>query len=360
LIKMSTAILPFLNTLGRMLGGTLFQLGDFFARISKSPDFQKWLDSMTVTLTLVLELLGGLIQFITVFMSELDKAGGAEIIQTLIDAVEILTFFLASEAGQKAMEGLVHLAIASIAAFTGLLIAILFVIGALEAFAEWFSGTAIPAIGEFFEWIGSHLMAFFTMVGGAIMGFFTMVGAGIREGLEAIKNFFVGLWNSVTGNIGNLLATAKALPSQLLAALGDLGSLLFNAGRNLISGFINGIKSMANTLINTVANLIGQAMSFFPGSPAEQGPLSGQGYSLNRGQRMMEDFARGIESEVPTVRDASSEAVSNIFFGRDSVRVAFEGALPTQEQAQQTGMAVGSGINSQLAARNTRLAVRTL
>jgi len=75
---------------------------------------------------------------------------------------------------------------------------------------------------------------------------------------------------------------------------------------------------------------------------------------------MVQDFAEGIRMEIPDIRAASNEATSNIVFGRDAIRVTFEGALPTEEQAQQTGAAVGAGINGQLAARNTRLAVRTL
>jgi hypothetical protein len=78
------------------------------------------------------------------------------------------------------------------------------------------------------------------------------------------------------------------------------------------------------------------------------------------GQKTMERFAEGIRMEIPAIQAASNEATSNIIFGRDSIRVAFEGALPTEQQAQQTGAAVGAGINGQLAARNTRLAVRTL
>ena len=78
------------------------------------------------------------------------------------------------------------------------------------------------------------------------------------------------------------------------------------------------------------------------------------------GQKTIQRFAEGMKLEIPELRSVSSDMVSNIVFGPGAIRVDFNGQLPTQEQAQQTGSAVGAGINRQLAARDTRLAVRTL
>jgi hypothetical protein len=42
------------------------------------------------------------------------------------------------------------------------------------------------------------------------------------------------------------------------------------------------------------------------------------------------------------------------------VKVGFEGAVPTPEQAQTTGTAAGRGIVNALAMRNTKLQIRTM
>jgi hypothetical protein len=104
-------------------------------------------------------------------------------------------------------------------------------------------------------------------------------------------------------------------------------------------------------------NIIGR---FLPGSPAEEGPLSGSGYSYLRGQRMVSDFAAGIKSETKTLSSVSNMTMGAINFGPGAVRVSYNGVTPTPEQARMTGSAIGSGISGQLAVRNTRLAVRTL
>jgi len=77
------------------------------------------------------------------------------------------------------------------------------------------------------------------------------------------------------------------------------------------------------------------------------------------GQNIIKRFSAGIKMEAPELRTATSEALS-VIFGPNSIGVNFNGALPTNQQAISTGSAVGNGILSQLAARNTRLAVRTL
>jgi len=51
---------------------------------------------------------------------------------------------------------------------------------------------------------------------------------------------------------------------------------------------------------------------------------------------------------------------TGVNFGTGAIQVSFVGVVPTQEEAFRTGAAVGSGIQDQLARRNTRLAVRTM
>lgn len=67
-------------------------------------------------------------------------------------------------------------------------------------------------------------------------------------------------------------------------------------------------------------------------------------------------LASGLMS--PTYGNGSSN--SNVTFGPGAVSVSFSGVVPTQGEAYRTGQAVGAGVADILAARNARLAVRTL
>ena len=367
LLEMSRAILPFLEKLGQMLGGTLFQLGVFFSGLANDPAFQKWLSDMQSTLESTLELIGQLIQFVSIFLAQLNAAGGESLITALGDAFEILTFFFASNAGKKALEGLIDLGIISVKVFTGLIILIGLVLALLEGIGEFFHNDFLPMLQD----IGAIFLITVTLIGAAIVAFFTWVGEQIMKFLgiadstvsgisKRVTGVFAAMGAAISGRWNAILAEVRGIPGRIRAAIGDLGSLLFNAGRNLIQGLINGIRNMLGPLgsvVSRAANLIG---GFFNQSPAKWGPLSGRGDPLYKGQEFIKRLAAGMTMEGPTLRSASTEATSNIVFGPNSIGVNFNGALPTNQQATSTGSAVGTGILGQLAARNTRLAVRTL
>jgi Transglycosylase-like domain len=105
---------------------------------------------------------------------------------------------------------------------------------------------------------------------------------------------FGNIWNGFTGFISNL----GNFPQMLL----DKG---IQAGQALIQGIRDGISSVYNSLSAPIKKVVDKLMEYLPGSPAKKGPLSGQGWSYYRGQRMTIDFARGIESQSSLVGNAS-------------------------------------------------------
>lgn len=117
---------------------------------------------------------------------------------------------------------------------------------------------------------------------------------GIRAIIDKVRGFFDELKNAASGGTGSLVDFVKGIPGRILGAIGDLGSLLYNKGKELVQGLINGISNMIGKLKDKVGDLVGVVGRFLPGSPAKEGPLSGKGYVLLRGQRMVGDFAAGI------------------------------------------------------------------
>jgi hypothetical protein len=367
LFDMANAAMPFLNQLGDMVAGFLTLLGLEWTRFAKSPEFQQWLDDMADTLKEVFGLLSETFNFLMVFLAQLNRAGGQNVITALSEALSELSFFLASPVGLKAMEGLVDLGIAGIKTFAGMLIAILAVIAAAEVFGEWVLNTAGPAVIRFFK-----------MVGQAAVDFSTFIGVWIQRILGGIWNFIVGVgrgirdfWNDITGATRRFIGTAqthsqnfinfmKAIPGKIRASIGNLGDLLVNSGRALINGLINGVKQRLGALFDMLLDAARRIGGIFGLSPAKEGALSGRGYMLYRGQHLMQDFIKGMNMEVPNLRAASLNATSNIVFGPNSIQMQFTGPTPDQQQARTTGSAMGMAAANMIAARNTRLAVRTL
>jgi hypothetical protein len=363
LTEMSITLIPFLRKFGditvrffEVLSGLMFR----FASFKGTP---RWLDRMAATLQKVVDLAFNLGDFLFVFLQGLDEAGGQNLITTLSEALQELIFFLSSPVGQKAMEGLVDIGIIGIKSFTGLLIIFLSVVAAFEAFFEWLKNSFVPGFLEALETLGLGL----TIVAVAIAAFFKNIGDDVASFFRFIANVILlvglGIRNFVNAALDRaraIIEYIKSLPGRVLAFVKGFGSVLVNAGRSLIQGLINGVRQKLSELWAIISGVAGRIGGFFGASPAKEGPLSGHGYTTYRGRRLMEGLIEGIQSEIPQLRQVSMNAASNIVFGAGSVQVTVAGEAPDVNRARAAGAAMGTAAASIIAARNTRLAVRTL
>lgn len=362
LIDMATELMPFMTRFGEIVLRNLDTLSALLFRIGTDPRTTEWLDSMAATLQLVFDLLFSLGEFLFVFFSQLDKAGGKGIFTELIKVINLINFFLASPAGLKAMEGLINLGIIGIRVTSGLILAILGVVAAFEFLAEWLKNTAIPAIITDVKMLiqilinmATFLSVWIDRIVGAIQRFFIRAD---QIGTQW-RNNTIGFVKAVLAWLVRFFQELGKIPSKTLAKFANFGNLLINAGRSLINGLINGIRQKMGELFNLIGQIAGKIGGFFGASPAKEGPLSGRGWTMYRGQRMMQDLIEGIQAEVPNLREASMNATSNIIFGSNSVQVNVSGDMD-QNQARTVGAAMGMSAANMIAARNTRLAVRTI
>jgi len=134
----------------------------------------------------------------------------------------------------------------------------------------------------------------------------------IQQIVSAVRNFFNQLKTAASGGTSSLIAFVRGIPGRVVAAFGNMGSLLYNKGRQLIQGFVNGIKSMIGAAASAARSAVSAVANFLPGSPAKEGPLSGKGYVLKRGQRFVSDFATGILASVAQAKKAASTMVGDI------------------------------------------------
>lgn len=125
---------------------------------------------------------------------------------------------------------------------------------------------------------------------------------GVRAIIAVVRGAFNSAKAAAASGIAAMLSLVRSLPGRAAAALSGLGGLLYSKGQALIRGFINGIGSMIGAVRSKVSSVVSAVTRFLPGSPAKEGPLSGQGYVLLRARRFMADFARGIGdgAQLPT------------------------------------------------------------
>jgi len=142
---------------------------------------------------------------------------------------------------------------------------------------------------------------------------------------KQISGGFSDAWSEVKSLAGDGLHFVASLPGKILAALGDVGSLLYNAGANIIKGLINGIESMFSAVTSTVSSLASEIGNFFPHSPAKKGPLSGSGSPQLSGRTIAKQLATGIVAGATDVTGAMAH-LTGAASGGLALRMAGGGA----------------------------------
>jgi hypothetical protein len=158
---------------------------------------------------------------------------------------------------------------------------------------------------------------------------------------------------SFSAGISAAVSLAASLPGRVASVLGNLGNALYNAGRNLIQGFVNGIRSMVGAVAQAAAGVVAGARAYFPFSPAKKGPLSGRGYTSYSGQKMIADFAAGMLSNQGLIANAAAAAanaarISGNFNlgGKASGLATAGGALPAWTGPTSTTPVAGATTNT--------------
>lgn len=196
---------------------------------------------------------------------------------------------------------------------------------AVSAVADWFTGTLWPGIQAVWNGIASGLASLkakigqiWTSIKSAISSAWSAIVGVVRSGvakvksviagvsaiIQTIKNAFTRAKTAAQTAMNTLVSFVKDLPRRFVSGLGNIGSLLYEKGKTLIQGFINGIKSMIGKVSSVAKSAVSAVTKWLPGSPAEVGPLSGKGYVLLRAQRFVDDFAKGIDSKQEVVNRA--------------------------------------------------------
>lgn len=145
-----------------------------------------------------------------------------------------------------------------------------------------------------------------------IVAAFNFVVDGAARFVSMVVGFFTSLASAAAQRISSLVSFVTSIPGRILSAIGNLGSLLYNAGANIIQGLINGISSMIGRLTGAVSGAVQKIRDFLPFSPAKVGPLSGAGAPEKSGMKIMSGVATGIERGGSMVADAMNSVTSGL------------------------------------------------
>lgn len=147
----------------------------------------------------------------------------------------------------------------------------------------------------------------------------------ILQALNQVLQLQAGLFSNLADMVARLaefllggLASAvqamfgffSELPGRILGWLGNMGSLLYNVGVDLIRGFINGLKSMAGAIISAISSTITNALPGFV--KRALGISSPSKLFMGFGAQVSQGMALGIQSEAGAIQEAADSLLPSV------------------------------------------------
>lgn len=171
---------------------------------------------------------------------------------------------------------------------------------AMAAVSNWWTNTLVPAAQS----VWTSIQGFFGKLWRFIQTVFRYTPLGmIITNWSKIVAFFGRVRDGVVARVSGMVDWLRGLPARISSAVGNFGSLLYNQGRDLIQGLINGIMAMVSGVANAASSVANTIKGFLPGSPVKFGPLRSWNNG-GAGKRLMDLLADGIEGSTRTVQGA--------------------------------------------------------
>lgn len=116
------------------------------------------------------------------------------------------------------------------------------------------SGTVTSIASSIADWVSDKF--------NAIVGFASAAWASVKQ---FVTDGITGARDTVVNIGAQIITWHQELPGKILSALGNLGSLLVGAGKDLIQGLIDGISAKATALFDKVASIASAVKDKFAG-----------------------------------------------------------------------------------------------
>lgn len=146
---------------------------------------------------------------------------------------------------------------------------------------------------------------------------------------HAVKNGVSNAYHAVTSWLGKALNWIAGLPGRILSALGNLGKLLWNAGKDIIGGLWNGLLSMGKWLMNKI---LGFLKSFIPGPILDF-------FGIGSPSKLMADIAKWIPEGIAVGIEGNTSAVEKAVGNVSDKIAAMTMPIPEVPDWQQRGQA---------------------
>ena len=157
----------------------------------------------------------------------------------------------------------------------------------------------------------------------------------ISNGWSYVRSITSSMWSGIVSTVSSwvnsMMSTVRNIPINIQNVFSNAGSWLWNAGKNVIQGFINGLSSMFSSVQNKLSSLTSYLPSWKGPAPVDRVILK------DAGQLVMQGFINGLESQYGAVRkslqgfteDLQKDVAPHI---AASVSASFEKTKPAKDR----------------------------
>ena len=165
-----------------------------------------------------------------------------------------------------------------------------------------------------------------------VVGIIALIAALILlwQNWDSVTAFLQNAWDTACSKITAGLEWLKQGFQSIMDWIGEKIAWFGEAGRRLVTTFVDGIKSVAMAPINAVKGIFGKISNLFPHSDAKEGPLSTLTLS---GKKTMTTFAEGVT----LAEDAPANAITR----------SLEGAKVSLQQEAPKPVRLGGGTDEE-------------
>lgn len=127
----------------------------------------------------------------------------------------------------------------------------------LEDLAKLLGGALLVALVAIILPLAELAEGFVTLlaVGARLIGWLAEASAQFVAFAVSVGQSVASIVTGVTNGIGQAVAWLSELPGRIVGAVGDLGSILYDAGRSVVQGLINGMESMLKEVGDAAGNI---------------------------------------------------------------------------------------------------------
>ena len=193
------------------------------------------------------------------------------------------------------------------------------------------------------EWVGNKINSVWEWIKGRATAFKDWLGR-LFTNFSPTRNF-AAAWewmrNAAINHVTSLTNWLRGLPNRILSAIGNLGNLLYNTGRNVVIGLWNGIAAagswLANQLWRWVKAVIPDPIERFLGIRSPSRLMAGIGGDVAAGLAL--GITDGADMVAKSAEELAAQAVPDMSAAQYQAPSAYGAATPSGVHAAAAGQA---------------------